>query len=141
MTISGHRSAGKPEAIRMARALVTITPPARSAAPFCAGVAGAERCLVTQRLFAIMPYTPWPFVRFHVVIERARVAKQPVRKVFLQRYQNASPLYELGVSPHRTQRLASKGRHHMSTAEDETSSRIEGEKIFDMQQYLYRQRR
>ena len=49
MTILGHRFAGSPTAIRIARAFVDYHPLAHSAAPFCAKVAGAERSTV-------MPY-------------------------------------------------------------------------------------
>ena len=46
LTASGHRSSGSCTPIRIARALVSITPPDRSAAPFCAGVYGADRSTV-----------------------------------------------------------------------------------------------
>jgi hypothetical protein len=51
-----------------------------------------------------------------------------------QRYSSVqSPLY--CTAPYFAN-TAFKGRHHMSTAEDETSSGTEGEKIFDAEQYL-----
>ena len=59
LAASGQRSSGSRAPIRIARALVSITPPDRSAAPFCAGIYAADFSTVMP-FSAIQSSKPFP---------------------------------------------------------------------------------
>ena len=70
---SGHNSSGSRAPMRMARALVSITPPDRSADPFCSGVYGADGSRVCNTFLGNPGFEVISQRRFVVKVEEAYV--------------------------------------------------------------------